>query len=334
MALFLLISLYTNWDLLNIKETIFTSEPNSPIEKLVHFPGTISPFPSFLLWSSDSGLVSLVLSHPNLFIFWFLLASSTICTLLTQQSSHVATSPDPLSIQNSNKSLPSSPESCASAPDFTILPSLFTPSILECFIDNGNFEKSFKVVSTLKKTEFKVFLAQHRLDGFNYIIKSEVFEGDLLERKTELSILNRVNMYKSLNVSGIARYVTCWVEVKTGQVVLFVQMEKIEGVSLEDYVKTPIAAKEVLRILRKTAKVLKALHSRGMVHGNVSMENIFVDGFSKVLIGEFQFNEDKLTDLQGFCKVRDQLLRSVDPQESKLAEELVRTDKLLRELVI
>lgn len=177
-------------------------------------------------------------------------------------------------------------------------------------------------------------MAQHKLDGFNYTIKSEIFECDSIDEKTELSILERVNKYKSLNVSGIARYVTCWIEVKTGQVVLFVQMEKIEGMSLEDYVKSPISANEVLRVLRKTAKVLKVLHSKGLVHGNISMKNIFVDGFSKVLLGEFEFSDNKLKDLQGFCTVRDELLKSVEERELKLAEELVRADEVLRELVI
>lgn len=320
---------YVNFEY--VQKSLSNTEPSSPIQETTHFSSIIS---EYLNSTPDSRLISLIISHPNLFIFLGLVVCSSLFTFFRQQSSLDKNSPDKGLIQNASSSVTSSPQSYIGSPECSVLPSLFVPSVLEWLIDNGNFCKSFRVKSFVNKECGFVYLAQHKLDGFFYTVKAEVFEGGLGEEKIEFSILDRVKRYKSLKCSGIARYVTCWIEEQPGQVILYVQMEKIEGEDLEKYSKNGISAQDFLRILRKTAKVLKFLHSKGLSHGNISMNNIFVDDFSKVLIGEFDINQNKLSDLQGFLTVHDELLQKVIPADKTKAQSLIRCDKFIKELVI
>ncbi|MCD6434142.1 MAG: Kae1-associated serine/threonine protein kinase [Candidatus Diapherotrites archaeon] len=90
------------------------------------------------------------------------------------------------------------------------------------------------------------------------------------------------------------------VDVKKGKII----MERIEGTALRD-----VARKERLYLLPKLAKIVAELHSRGIIHGDLTTANVIVEKNSKKLalidfgLGFFSARiEDKATDLLNLKK--------------------------------
>ena len=285
-------------------------------------------------------ILSLVQSHPNLFIFLLLVAFSAYFSLFFNKFKIVSrrdTVSPAVSSSSSPEFKPSnfcpSPMTCASSSDCVSLSSFSCSSVLDHLIDNGNFDRYFKVHSSLHQDlNQRSVIAEHKLDGQKYLIQVRDFESS--NDKIESLLISEVSKYKNIRCRGVPRYVTSWVEENFGIVSLYMQMERIEGSSLKGLMKDGIDAQLAVKVMKKIAKVIKFLHDCETVHGGIDLDNVFLDQYEKVVVGQIKFVGSFEDDLIMFKKVKQDLLEIVHEEQVELAKRLVSEDRWVKKLDI
>ena len=216
-------------------------------------------------------------------------------------------------------------------------PSLNSHSSIDLISDNKNFNKNFINQGILWENPMEtVYIATHRLDSQQYLVKAIPFEINLVENLREQRIFQEINKIKQLRCKYLTRYVTCWLEFKENtmnftatEVCLFVQMEYITGESLKTWLSTKFNQKTSIKIIRKVGKVLKYLHSLGLPHGGISLDNIFIDKYQTVVIGDFDFTTHISEDLHSFAEVVRSILQHFPSEHiNKAADQVVSLDCL------
>jgi serine/threonine protein kinase len=206
-------------------------------------------------------------------------------------------------------------------------------SVLDHLIDNGNFSRYFSEISTISEEPGeKLILAEHKLDSQKYLVLVQDF--DFFHEKLENAVLAQVNKFRSLKCRGLTRYVTCWVEEGCGNLQLFVQLEKVEGQKMAEFVENGIKPNEAVKVVGKVAKVLKFLHKKGLAYGNLDLENLFMDEFGNVCLGMPRLCGKVDDDLDMFRKMWTELLAHVHKDQVELAEKMFLEDRLVGQLDI
>ena len=340
MVSLLLTTLYSIWESSHIQSkkhgSLFGSEPIGKREWHFSVDSTELSNLSNLL----EALLCSVQSHPNIFIFILLVSFSTYFSIFYSKAENASNS-DTASLEISSSlsaelkpsKLCASPMTCASSSDCMSLSSLACFSVFDHLIDNGNFDRYFKVhSSSIQDPSQRSMIAEHKLDGQTYLIKVKDFDSN--SDKIENLLLSEVNKYKSIKCRGIARYVTCWVEESFGVISLYVQMEKNEGICLEKLVQDGIDAQLAVKIIRKVARVVKFMHGQGTALGGIDMGNVFVDQFGKVVVGQLLFSGSFEDDLIMLKKIGFDLLAHVHEGEVELAKKMVSEDRFVGKLNI
>ncbi len=73
---------------------------------------------------------------------------------------------------------------------------------------------------------------------------------------------------------------------------IFIAMALVDGLNLRQWLTTPHAAAEILRVLCKAARGIAAAHAAGLVHRDLKPDNIFVATHGEVLVGDFGLARD------------------------------------------
>lgn len=285
-------------------------------------------------------MILLVQSHPNLFIFILLVTFSTYFGLFFNKVKIVSRTDTVNPVESSKLNLeykPSnfcpSPMTCASSSDCVSLSNFSCSSVLDHLIDNGNFDRYFKVHSSLfQDLSQRSIIAEHKLDGQKYLIQVQDFDSN--NDKIENLLLSEVNKYKNIKCRGVPRYVTCWVEESFGIMSLYVQIEKIEGTSLKNLIKDGIEAQLAVKIMKKVARVIKLVHDCGIVHGAIDIDNVFLDQFGKVVVGQIKFCGSFEDDLKMMKEMARVLFGFVNEEQMELVKRLVSEDRWMRKLDI
>jgi hypothetical protein len=212
-----------------------------------------------------------------------------------------------------------SPLSVASDCESNNLPPLLSLCSIDDLIDTGCFKKKFSNAELLSNDgKIMIYKAQHKLDSEYYIVKVMPISLNLMKNGQEKKLFKEINKVKQLKCRHITRYVTCWVEFQdtnvfsdTAEVLLHVQMEYIHGVSLRQWLQTAFNEEKCIRFLTKISKVIKFIHSKGLAHGNISLDNIYIDKYHWITIGDFEFNKTKQDDITQFLHLTMEMLGSV-----------------------
>ena len=239
-------------------------------------------------------------------------------------------------------SLIPSPVASTASENPCFFPSLNSHNLIDLIGDNGNFNKNFTNQGVLWENSMEtVYIATHRLDSHQYLVKAIPFKINLIENIHEQRIFQEINKIKQLGCRHIARYMTCWVETRetalnspATEVLLYVQMEYITGDSLRTWLSRSFDAETSLKAIRKVGKVLKYLHSRGLPHGCISLDNIFIDKFQTVVVGDFDFTKQIPDDIKDFAEVIREIMLYFQGEERSTAREMVRGLECLRDLGI
>lgn len=340
MVSLLLTTLYSIWESSHIQSqkhfSLFIRQPIGKMDWQFSVDSTELTKLSNLL---EAGL-NLVQFHPNIFIFILLVTFSTYFSIFYNKVEDVSNS-DTASLEISSSLSPelkpsklcASPMTCASSSDCMSLSSLSCFSVFDHLIDNGNFDRYFKVhSSSIQNQSERSMIAEHKLDGQRYLIKVKDFDSN--NDKIETLLLSEVKKHKTIKCRGIARYVTCWVEESFGVLSLYVQMEKNEGTCLEKFVKDGIDAQLAVKIIKKVAKVVKFMHGQGTALGGIDMGNIFVNQFGKVVVGQLLFSGSFEDDLIMLKKIGFDLLAHVHEGEVELVKKMVSEDRFVGKLNI
>ncbi|XP_060668432.1 uncharacterized protein LOC107412501 [Ziziphus jujuba] len=178
------------------------------------------------------------------------------------------------------------------------------------------YEKLFEELEWLGRGGFGcVIKARHKFDGMEYAIKKVLIHPHNL--KEEEDAIREVHVFSQLNHPNILRYNTAWIEDKlTGNsrcaefpnqaddassdeddndesddggvgLCLYIQME-VRPRSLKSELKIRrLERDEVYDILKQILMGLSYLHSRGVVHGDLTPSNIFIDKDNNIKLADF-----------------------------------------------
>jgi len=106
---------------------------------------------------------------------------------------------------------------------------------------------------------------------------------------------NEDNMYKNLLQklgTEYKKYFPSIIDAGDEKDFYYIIMEYIEGITLSDYVnkslRTPPSAEDVLTILVNLTEALAAMYSTGIVHGDLSAENVMITSDGSVKLIDFE----------------------------------------------
>lgn len=234
----------------------------------------------------------------------------------------------PLSICSTSLPLIYSPISLDSAENCNIA-GLSWNEQLDNFTDNGTYCKNFEEKSLLwKNGEEVVYLATHKLDMENYLVKKIPYYVSFENEFKDSLLFQEINKIKRINCRHVARYVTCWVEENTQlgldnnlyNVILYIQMEFIQGDSLKTVFQEKVSKKAGLKIIRQVCKIVNYLHTQKIPHGNLSMDNIFIDRYNRVMIGDFNSQSCYCDDHRSILELVKNFTEKVGKDETILKE--------------
>lgn len=182
---------------------------------------------------------------------------------------------------------------------------------IDSIIDPGNFKKKFTNIDFMSEEKgVCIYRAQHKLDSQLYIVKVMKINVNFMENGHEKTIFREINRVKQLKCRHITRYVTCWVELQdqvsiydTTEVLLHVQMEYIQGQSLRQWLDQDFNETKCIYFLSKISKVMKFIHSKELAHGNITLDNIYVDKYNWLTIGDFDFSNTIQDDITSFSNL-------------------------------
>ncbi|XP_073157336.1 uncharacterized protein [Henckelia pumila] len=151
----------------------------------------------------------------------------------------------------------------------------------------------------------RVFECRHKLDGMRYAVKKIMFNED-----NEDQVIREVKIMAQLHHPNIIRYHQAWIEegceipstddsshgsshdtdnsnqpTKT----LYVAMEFCYG-TLEEVIENEVLDPETIRkYFRQMVQGLAYMHKKGIVHRDLSKQNILLDSNGDIKIGDFGF---------------------------------------------
>ena len=160
-------------------------------------------------------------------------------------------------------------------------------------LNEGNYARQFV---SLQRLSSSAELAQHKLDAELYIVKQVQIKLSPDQHVGSHALLRRVRQLSLLQCKFLIRYVTCWAEwasVPTTEtavcIQVHIQMEYCPGQSLRQWLglREVDDIQEGARVAVQLFKGLHDIHSKGIVHGNLSASSVFLDPDGTVKIGGF-----------------------------------------------
>ncbi|OMJ68900.1 hypothetical protein SteCoe_33517 [Stentor coeruleus] len=236
------------------------------------------------------------------------------CGLKKRKQSYFECEPkSPLSIQSTAVSQFSlSPNYHSESPDFLPFTNIFSQASFGDLIMNGSYAKNFIQHKLLWQSSIEeVYLAEHKLDRRNYLVKIIPLCIGLYDNLNEQKFIREVSRIKKLDCRHLTRYVTCWVEEahpnllnqNITEILLYVQMEYIQGIPLSQWLKSSFSPDMGIKVIRQISKVLEYLHSRGIHHGEITLDNIFIDKYHDVVVGDYDYTRSISDDRKNFCDI-------------------------------
>jgi hypothetical protein len=195
--------------------------------------------------------------------------------------------------------------------------------------DTGSYSRNFDEIKLLWENDFEtVHVARHKLDMEEYLVKAIPLTINLENGIKDSQLFQEISKIKKINCRHVARYVTCWVEESkpfdldsaTQSLVLFVQMELIQGESLSSLLSSSISKSQGLKIIRQVCKIVNYLHSHSLAHGDLSTENIFINKYGSVMIGDFNMKNCFCDDQRSILELVRSVIAKVGTSESILYE--------------
>ncbi len=149
--------------------------------------------------------------------------------------------------------------------------------------------KNLKTEETLALKEYFPAEIAHR-DIYSSSGKKISADGSQKRRFYEIGLQNFEKEAKNLllfqNLDGIVKVENYFRENETA----YIAMEYVRGISLKAYLnkrKKPLSEKQVLKMMRPVLCALEKIHDKGMIHRDISPENLILDRSGKVTLIDF-----------------------------------------------
>ncbi|XP_016514778.1 eIF-2-alpha kinase GCN2 [Nicotiana tabacum] len=155
----------------------------------------------------------------------------------------------------------------------------------------------FQEIRRLGKGGFgRVYECKHKLDESTYAVKKIPFPD-----QEHAEYLREVKILAALQHPSVIRYYQCWIELGVSDVgsssdedemmseathTLFVAMELCTS-TLHARLEAKIEKVPVFRYLKELLEGLQFIHEKGVIHGDLSRDNIFLDDHDHIKIGDF-----------------------------------------------
>ncbi|XP_073152203.1 uncharacterized protein [Henckelia pumila] len=146
----------------------------------------------------------------------------------------------------------------------------------------------------------RVFECRHKIDGMTYAVKKIRFYED-----KEDEVIREVKIMAGLNHPNVVRYNQAWIEDIHGVVstdeesygtdisgsprpakMLYLAMEFCHG-TLEQVIENPPQRTLIEKYFAQMLQGLKYIHEKGIVHRDLSKQNILLDFDGNIKIGDF-----------------------------------------------
>ncbi|XP_073289655.1 uncharacterized protein [Primulina huaijiensis] len=172
----------------------------------------------------------------------------------------------------------------------------------QAFSLSSYFQSMYEVLNKIGKGGYgRVFECRHKLDGMTYAVKKIPFNED-----NEDQVIQEVKIMAQLHHPNIVRYHQSWIEegydlssaddescstdnsnppTKT----LYVAMEFCHGGTLEGIIKNPLDMGTIEKYFTQMAKGLGHIHEKGIIHRDLSKQNVMLDSNGDIKIGDFGF---------------------------------------------
>ena len=218
--------------------------------------------------------------------------------------------------------------------------------VCEDLVDNGSYSRNFDEVKLLwQNQEESVFLARHKLDTEEYLVKAMPLSICPNQSVKDSALFQEINKIKKINCRHVARYVTCWIEESkdfnldsnTYDIVLYIQMEFIQGDSVSSLLKQDLSKSKALKIISQVCKIVNFLHYQCIAHGDLSPDNIFINKYGSVVIGDFNMKNCFCDDQRSILELIKHLVEKVgDPegmQSEILKNQFIQNSKLTEQVI-
>ena len=201
--------------------------------------------------------------------------------------------------------------------------------VCEGLIDNGSYVRNFDEVKLLwQNQEESVYLARHKLDMEDYLVKAMPLSICPNQSVKDSMLFQEINKIKKVNCRHVARYVTCWIEERknfnldsnTYDIILYIQMEFIQGDSISSLLKKDLSMPKALKIISQVCKIVNFLHSQCIAHGDLSIDNIFINKYASIMIGDFNMKNCLCDDQRSILELIKILVKKVGDPEAMLPE--------------
>lgn len=169
-------------------------------------------------------------------------------------------------------------------------PIVIYDNMKQTLINEGIFTPESIITDDRRRSVF-----MYKQDGLKHVMKLGNYLSEYGE-PTKYSLLkNEDTMYNNLSQklgAEYRKYFPAIIDAGDAKDFYYIIMEYIEGITLSDYVnrslRNPPPVNDVLTILLNLTKALAAMYSTGIVHGDLSAENVMIQENLDVKIIDFE----------------------------------------------
>jgi len=148
------------------------------------------------------------------------------------------------------------------------------------------------------KAAIKVYMTQHNPTARLYAQHDKIVLEKLTGKQTILSSLI-VNLHILLGLNGVPKLILSNIDAENGTELnndLWIIMEHIEGVTLHEFMRNhSISLRDELLITLHLLDIVKQIHNRHVIHGNINPQNIIIKTESIPDNDNSQFSCDKIS---------------------------------------
>jgi serine/threonine protein kinase len=114
-------------------------------------------------------------------------------------------------------------------------------------------------------------------------------------------------------------------------------MEFIQGDSVTSLLKKDLSKSKALKIISQVCKIVNFLHMQCIAHGDLSPENIFINKYGSVMIGDFNMKNCFCDDQRSILELIKHLAIKVGDPEGMLSEiikiQFIQNSKLIDQVI-
>ena len=145
------------------------------------------------------------------------------------------------------------------------------------------FKEHYLIGNKIGSGKFaEVFIATNKLNGIQFAVK--VIKKRRLDRYERESMNNEISVLTTLQHPGIVKFVDAFYSKSR----MYIVLDLVSGINLSQKVICgETSEKEIKSIVYQLLKIVKYMHSIGVIHRDIKLENIMMTEDSKIFLIDF-----------------------------------------------